>query len=243
MTTEEARRLAQSSPAIQGAIEILQQEISRLTNDEKEAGNILSSLLNLSNVRPAGWSPNSHAGYYKEKYGKLLLKWLAEMEAHPDKNLIIETKKVNRSRETIRNIVSQAWDWLIANERDDEQRQMLVTQRSSLHIKKVATGVMLSRRTTADEEENFITTFVAAHGIKTEDIKRWKTDILTFTENAEDGQKIVLDGLVLEPYDIDWLKNYIKESKCLFPIKIMTSVIELIKHKELWSKMNEDKEA
>jgi hypothetical protein len=116
---------------------------------------------------------------------------------------------------------------------------MLVTQRASLHIKKVATGVILSRRTTADETENFITSLVAAHGIESIDQKKWKTDVQAFTESAEDGKKLSIDGLVLEPYDIDWLKNYIKESRCLFPTKIMTSVIELIKHRELWVKMNE----
>ena len=236
---EQLKRLLEASPLLKCTLEILQTEVSRLVHDEVKAADILTELLHLRNVRPAGWKPTSNATYYKKKYGDLLMTWLKQLEANPDKNLVIETKKVNRSRETIKTIIGQAWDWLIENEKDNDKRNALIEQRGSLCLRKVALGIMIMRKHNHEEQENFIASLVKDVGNSPlEEVKKWKQDVIQFTENAEDGQKLVLNSIALEPYDIEWLQQYIKASCCLFPTKILSSSIEIIKHSELWKKMN-----
>lgn len=241
-TPAHLKRLLESSPALKTAIEIVQFEVSRLTSDEQKAAELLTELLGLHNVRPSGWSPNSNATYYKKKYGDLLLSWLDQFKNAPDKMFIIETKKIKRSRETIRTMVSQAWDWLISNEKESEKRAELIHLRDSIKIDRHAYGVMFVWRHTADETQNFVTKLVKdTRALGIEDVKKWKQEVMDFTEKANDGQKYVNDGIILEPFDLDWLQNYIKESQCLFPLKIHTTRIEIVKHTELWKQMNVDK--
>ena len=230
------QKFIDASPAIQTALEILKKEVYRLTKGEDEAKKLLSDLLGLEDSRPKHWSPNSNAAYYKEKYGKLLLKWLDKLEANPSKDFLLNTSKIAKSRESILNQISQSWQWLIDNASNQEEANKLVAMRAHLVVRKVPEGVIIMHRKELNLEDLLKGHLIPKQVDKT---SKWKEELTEFVEKAEDGKMLDIENLRLEPYDIDWVKNLIDNAQGIFPKKLGATRIMLIKHMELWKKMRD----
>lgn len=234
-----AQRLLDSSPKLKEALEIVQEEVYRLTKSEEEARELFTQALGIGINRPVNWSPSSNAAYYKEKYGKILRKWLTELEANPTKDLLLDSKKLRKSRESLVIQISQSFMWLINNAKSQEEADKLVALRASIMVKRVLEGVILVRRREINPEE-LVSKLVSSQAVKAE---KWKEELIKFTEIAKDGQLLHLTDLRLEPYDIAWIKAFIDNSKGLFVKNIGSTSLQIVKHLSLWNKIhggNED---
>lgn len=238
MNTSVAQRLISSSPKLEEALEIVKTEVGRLTKTEEQARELFTQALGIGIKRPVNWSSRSNAAYYNEKFGKILLKWLTELEKQPDKDFLLESRKLHKSRESIVQQISQSWMWLINNAKSQEEADKLTDLRSSIFVKRVMEGVILTRKREINPEE-LLGKFVTAYAIKT---SKWKGELLEFIDTATDGQSYVAVNVMLEPYDIAWIKAHIEALQGVFIRKIGTTCLEVVKHMELWKKMQEPRQ-
>jgi hypothetical protein len=227
-------QLLEASPELRNAVEKIKSEVYRLKLSEIEAHKILKKILKIQNDKPQHWSPNSNACYYKEKFAKLLQKWLKEIEDSGGKDLLISATKLKKSRESIVSLISQAWIWLINNTPDEIEKEKLINLKHSITVKRVFNGVILH----TEEEVNY-ETIDASETVDKQNISRnWKEEIINFCEESLDGTKLVMNGLRLDSNGIQWINNYIEVSKGIIIQKINASKLELIKHMELWNKFH-----
>lgn len=233
-----AQRLIESSPKLKEALDIVKEEIQRLTKSEEQARELFTQALDIGIRRPVNWSKSSNAAYYNEKFGKILLKWLTEFQKNPDKDLLLDSKRLHKSRESIVQQISQSWMWLINNAKSQEEADSLVSLRSNILVKRVLEGVILVRKKEINPED-LVSKLVTSQAVKTE---KWKVELQNFVETAKDGQVYVAENIRLEPYDLAWVKAYLEGTKGIFIKKIGNTCLEVAKHMELYQKMYGHKE-
>lgn len=230
-----AERLINSSPLLKKALSDATSEIYRLTKTEEEARELFTKALGIGINRPVTWSSTSNAAYYKEKYGKVLLKWLETLEASgPEKDLLLDSKKLRKSRESLVIQISQSWMWLINNAPSEQEAHRLMELKAKILVKRVLEGVILVWKKEINPDD--IVSKLVNSQVKTSEA--WKKELLDFVNVAEDGKLLHVDGIILEPYDIAWIKEFIERTKGLFLKKLGTTSFQIVKHMELWKKMN-----
>jgi hypothetical protein len=231
-----AERLINSSPELKSSLEKVCSEIYRLTRNEEEARELFTQALGIGIQRPVTWSATSNAAYYKEKYGKILLRWLAELEkSGPGKDLLLNSKMLRKSRESLVIQISQSWMWLINNAKTEEEAHRLMELKGKILVKRVLEGVMLVWKKEINPDE--IVSKLVNSQIK--QAEAWKSELLEFVNTAEDGKLLHIENTRLEPYDIAWIKAFVEGTKGLFLKKLGTTSFQVVKHLELWKKVNQ----
>ncbi len=225
-----------ASPKLKQAVELIKQEVYRLVKSEEEAQEMFKQVLGLDNKRPSNWSPNSNAAYFKKKNGDMLVKWVTELENNPGKDLFLDTRKLRKSRESLIIQISQAWSWLIHNAKTEDEKEKYITQRASIVVNRIPEGLLLRRRDQIKVEDYIKTSLVNPVNNK-DKTAQWKEEIICFLEKGTDGQELSLDNLRLQPHDIDWIQDLVKNTPGIFTKKIGALSVVLIKHMELWKKM------
>lgn len=221
--------ILKENPQISQALSSLQDAVTKASKDKAQAAEILSEALGQPLYRPPTWSSKSNASYYQDKYASILKKSLQKMD--PAKgDLLIRAKDFRISRRSLRELINQAWRYLI--ERDDESLKWKEL-RSEVEVAISPEGVILrwKRNAKINVEEEFV-----AH--KQVDDYEWKKELDEFIANAEDGKKLVITELNLTEEQITYVNNIVDMTPGIFRLNVGMTRIELAKNLSLWNRMN-----
>jgi hypothetical protein len=219
------KSLIASSPKIRESLAFLYSEVGRLTKSKEEAEKVLQQLLNNSPDRPKGWSMNSNACYYKEKYGKIVSHFLDEFVRTYPKNIFVASKDVKISRASIKPFINQAWMWLI--EHDEKRGPHYKVLRANCDVIPVTAGIMLEWRDVVSPAMVALIRMDTAEGIE------WRHKILEFCEMGKDGENLILTGLGLQESDTAWIKTAVADYRDIIILKINFAELTLFRSSQL----------
>lgn len=224
--------ILKNNPAVSEALTNLHREIRKASASDIEAAELLAEAIGQPLYKPPTWGHKSNAPYYQEKYAAQIKKSLLKMDSPAKGDLLLKAREFRVSRKTLRELINQAWRYLI--ERDSEKDRWR-DLRGQIEVGLAPDGILLRWKNGAktEIEEEFV-----PH-VKHQNME-WKTELEEFIVNAEDGKKLVLTEQRLSEDQIEYIKAICEQTPGLFPKTISMTTVEIIKNLSLWKRMNEE---
>lgn len=158
---------------------------------------------------PRGWTGNTRAPYYKEKYA-LQVKPIVDRLIATGKPQLVPLSECGYTFNTLNSLLHQGWLWLIDNL--DTPEEIYKTWRAKTVLSRTANGIALFIKEKSTEEPSTLSFIEISNK---EDSSKWRVELQDFLDSAPPGTKkkwIDLNLSAEEQSDLDLSLSGLKET-------------------------------